>query len=132
VAGHIDLMLNTSTNFLPHLRVGAIKAFAVLTRNRLAAAPDVPTVDEAGLSGFYLSNWNGLWAPNGTPKNVIAALNAAAVDAMADPVLRARLADLGPQFPSPAEQTPEALGALQKAEIAKWWPIIKEAGIKAG
>ena len=131
VAGHIDLMLNTSTNFLPHLRVGAIKAFAVLTRNRLAAAPDVPTVDEAGLSGFYLSNWNGLWAPNGTPKNVIAALNAAAVDAMADPVLRARLADLGPQFPSPAEQTPEALGALQKAEIEKWWPIIKAAGIKA-
>ena len=102
-----------------------------MTKNRLAAAPDVPTVDEAGLSGFYLSNWNGLWAPNGTHKNVIAALNAAVVDAMVDPVFRARLAHLGPQFPLPAEQTPEALGALQKAEIEKWWPIIKAAGIKA-
>jgi tripartite-type tricarboxylate transporter receptor subunit TctC len=131
VAGHIDLMINVSSNFVPHLRGGAIKAFAVLSKNRLAAAPDVPTVDEAGLPGFYLSDWTTLWAPKDTPKNVIAALNAAAVDAMGDPVVRARVSDLGLQFPSRSEQTPEALGALQKAEIEKWWPIIKAAGIKA-
>jgi tripartite-type tricarboxylate transporter receptor subunit TctC len=88
VAGHIDLMINLSGNFLPHLRAGAIKAFAVFSKNRIAAAPDVPTVDEAGLPGIYLSDWTALWAPKGTPKNVIAALNAAAVDAMADPAKR--------------------------------------------
>ena len=87
-----------------------------MTKNRLAAAPDVPTVDEAGLSGFYLSNWNGLWAPNGTHKNVIAALNGAVVDAMVDPVFRARLAHLGPQFPLPAEQTPEARGTAKSRD----------------
>jgi tripartite-type tricarboxylate transporter receptor subunit TctC len=131
VAGHIDLMINLSGNFLPYLRAGAIKPFAVLSKNRIAAAPDVPTIDEAGLPAFYLSDWTALWAPKGTPKNVIAALNAAAVDAMGDPVVRARFAELGAQFPSLSEQTPEALGALQKAEIEKWWPIIKAAGIKA-
>jgi tripartite-type tricarboxylate transporter receptor subunit TctC len=124
-------MINDSVNFLPYLHAGAIKAFAVLSKNRHAAAPEVPTIDEAGLPGFYIWDWTALWAPKGTPKNVIAVLNAAAVDAMGDPVVRARFADLGPQFPSRSEQTPEALGALQKAEIDKWWPIIKEAGIKA-
>jgi tripartite-type tricarboxylate transporter receptor subunit TctC len=130
VAGHIDLMINVSSNFVPHLRGGAIKAFATLSKNRLAAAPDVPTVDEAGLPGFYLSDWTALWAPKDTPKNVIAALNAAAVDAMADPGVRARMATLGLDIPPREQQTPEALGALQKAEIEKWWPIIKAAGIK--
>jgi tripartite-type tricarboxylate transporter receptor subunit TctC len=124
-------MINLSGNFLPHLRAGAIKAFAVFSKNRVAAAPDVPTVDEAGLPGIYLSDWTALWAPKGTPKNVIAVLNAAAVDAMADPVVRARTADLGWQFPLRSEQTPEALGALHEAEIEKWWPIIKAAGIWA-
>ncbi len=130
VAGQIDLMVDASSDCLPHLRAGAIKAYAVLTKSRLAAAPDIPTVDEAGLPGLYFAVWGGLWLPKGAPSGVIGTLNAAAVDAMADPGVRARLADLGLQFPPREEQTPAALGALQKAEIEKWWPIIKAAGIK--
>ena len=131
VAGQIDLMVDASAGVLPHLRAGGMKAYAVMTRSRLAAAPDIPTVDEAGLTGLYLTIWDGLWVPKGTPKIVISRLNAAAVDAMGNPVVRARLADLGMQFPLREEQTPEALGALQGAEIEKWWPIIKAAGISA-
>src|SRR5262249_37910738 len=130
VAGQIDLMIDASPDCLPHLRAGSIKAYAVMTKNRLAAAPDIPTVDEAGLPGLYLFVWHGLCAPKSTPNNVISKLNAAAVDAMGDPVVRARLADLGPQFPPREQQSPEALGSLQKAEIEKWWPIIKAANIK--
>jgi tripartite-type tricarboxylate transporter receptor subunit TctC len=130
VAGQIDLMVDASPDCLPHLRAGAIKAYAVMTQSRLAAAPDVPTVDEAGLPGLHVTVWDGLWAPKGTPSTVISKLNAAAVYAMADPLVRARLADLGLQFPPREEQTPAALGALQKAEIEKWWPIIKAAGIR--
>jgi tripartite-type tricarboxylate transporter receptor subunit TctC len=131
VAGHTDLMVDASPNVLPHLRAGRIKAYAVMTTSRLAAAPDIPTVDEAGMPGLYLSIWVGLWAPKGTPKNVISRLNAAAVDVMDNPTARARLADLGIQFPPREKETPEALAAFQKAEIEKWWPIIKEFGIKA-
>ena len=131
VAGQIDMMVDASADVLPHLRAGRMKAYAVMTRSRLAAAPDIPTVDEAGLPGLYLTIWDGLWVPKGTPKIVISRLNAAAVDAMGNPVVRARLADLGMQFPLREEQTPEALGALQGAEIEKWWPIIKAAGISA-
>jgi tripartite-type tricarboxylate transporter receptor subunit TctC len=131
VAGQIDLMVDASPDCLPHLRAGAIKAYAVMTQSRLAAAPDVPTVDEAGLPGLHVTVWDGLWAPKGTPNNVISKLNAAAVYAMADPLVRARLGELGCQFPSREEQAAAALGALQKAEIEKWWPIIKAAGIKA-
>jgi len=131
VAGQIDLMIGAPADVLPHLRAGTMKAYAVMTRSRLAAAPHIPTVDEAGLPGLYLTIWYGLWVPKGTPKIVIDRLNGAAVDAMADPAVRARLADLGLQFLPREEQTPEALGALQRAEIEKWWPIIKEAGIKA-
>ena len=131
VAGQIDLMVDGSPNCLPHLRTGAIKAYAVTTQSRLAAAPDVPTVDEAGLPGLHITVWDGLWAPKGTPNNVVSKLNAAAVHAMADSSVRARLNDLGLQFPPREEQTPAALGALQRAEIEKWWPIIKAAGIKA-
>jgi len=97
----------------------------------LDAAPDIPTVDEAGLPGFYMSVWNALWVPKGTPKGVIAKLNAAAVVAMADPAVRKRLADLGLDIPPRDQQTPEALAAFHKAEIEKWWPIIKAANIKA-
>jgi tripartite-type tricarboxylate transporter receptor subunit TctC len=131
VAGHTDLMVDASPNVLPHLRAGRIKAYAVMTTSRLAAAPDIPTVDEAGMPGLYLSIWVGLWAPKGTAKNVISRLNAAAVDVMGNPTARARLGDLGIQFPPREKETPEALAAFQKAEIEKWWPIIKEFGIKA-
>jgi tripartite-type tricarboxylate transporter receptor subunit TctC len=96
----------------------------------MAHAPDVPTTDEAGLPGFYLSYWHALWAPKGTPKEIVAKLNAAVVAALAEPPVRRRLDDLGQQLFPPAQQTPETLGALQRAEIEKWWPIIKAAGIK--
>jgi tripartite-type tricarboxylate transporter receptor subunit TctC len=129
VARQIDIMFDQAANSLPQLRNGAIKAYAVTAKERLASAPDIPTVDEAGLPGFYISVWTALWAPAGTPKAAITRLNAAVVEALANPAVRARLADLGQDIPSPDEQTPAALGALQKAEIAKWWPIIKAAHI---
>jgi tripartite-type tricarboxylate transporter receptor subunit TctC len=97
---------------------------------RLASAPEIPTADEAGLSGFHVSFWQAMWAPKGTPKQVIAALNAAVVTALADPAVRSKFAELGQVIPPRAEQTPEALGALRKAEADRWWPIIKAAGIK--
>jgi len=130
VAGHIDLMFDQAGNALPHVREGNIRAYAVTAKTRLAAAPDIPTVDEAGLPGFYVSIWRGLWAPKGTPPDVIARLNGAVVSALEDPTVRQRLGDLGQQIPSLGEQTPTALGALQRAEIEKWWPLIKAAGIK--
>jgi len=114
---------------LPAVRAGLVKAYAVMAKDRLAAAPDIPTVDEAGLPGFYASFWYGLWAPAHTPRNIIAQLSAAVVNALADAGVRARLADMGEEIIPRDQQTPEALRALQKAEIEKWWPIIKAAGI---
>jgi tripartite-type tricarboxylate transporter receptor subunit TctC len=131
IAGQIDLIFADQTTSLPQVHGGDIKAYAVTGKSRLAAAPDIPTVDEAGLPGFYCSVWNALFAPKGTPKAVIAKLNAAAVGALAEPAVRQRLADLGQQIVPSDEQTPAALATLQRAEIQKWWPIIKAAGIRA-
>jgi tripartite-type tricarboxylate transporter receptor subunit TctC len=130
VAGQIDMIFDTPANSLPQVRLGNIKAFAVAAKNRMAAARDIPTVDEAGLPGFYFSVWNAIWAPKGTPRNIIDALNAAVVSALADPIVRSRIADLGQDIFPRDQQTPEALRSLQKAEIEKWWPIIKGANIR--
>src|SRR4029450_4629852 len=131
VAGQIDFMIDTAANSLPQVRAGFIKAYAVTAKSRLPAAPDIPTVDEAGLPGMYLSVWFALWAPKGTAPEVIAKLNLAARRALTDPSMGSRLADLGQEIFSPDQQTPEALSAMQKADIEKWWPIIKAGGIKA-
>jgi tripartite-type tricarboxylate transporter receptor subunit TctC len=131
LAGQIDLMFDQAVNSLPHVRGGKIKAYAVTANTRLASAPEIPTVDEAGLPGFYISIWSGMWAPKTTPKDVVVKLNAAVVDALAHPTVRQQLADLGQEVPPRDQQTPEALGAFQRAEMEKWWPIIKAANIKA-
>jgi len=130
IAGRIDMMIDPAANSVPQVRAGTIKAYAVTAKSRLAAAPEIPTVDEAGLSGFYIAAWHALWVPKGTPKDIIAKLNSAVVGGLADPAARSRLANLGQEIYPPEEQTPEALGRLHKAEIEKWWPIIKTAGIK--
>jgi tripartite-type tricarboxylate transporter receptor subunit TctC len=130
VAGHIELMLVNLTNSLPYVRDGSIKAFAVAANTRAAAAPDIPTMDEAGLPGFYVAPWHGLWAPKGTPKDIIGKLNSAVVSALGDPAARTRLSDLGMEIFPRDQQTPEAFVAFQKAEIEKWWPIAKAANIK--
>ena len=132
VGGQIDVMCAApGGSSLPLAQSGQVKAYAVMGGTRLANAPEIPTADEAGLPDFHLSFWQALWAPKGTPKDIIARLNAAAVAALADPAVRARLAELGQGVPTADQQTPEALGALRVAEAAKWWPIIKAAGIKA-
>jgi tripartite-type tricarboxylate transporter receptor subunit TctC len=130
VGGQIDFMCDLAANSLP-IRSGNIKALAVTAKTRWFAAPDVPTVDEAGAPGLYISTWHGFWFPKGTPKDIVARLNAAAVAAMADPAARQRIADQGMDIPPREQQTPEALAAFHKAEIEKWWPIIKAANIKA-
>jgi tripartite-type tricarboxylate transporter receptor subunit TctC len=131
VAGQIDITFDQPTGALPQVKAGLIKAYAVTAKTRLASAPDIPTVDEAGLPGFYASIWHGLWVPKATPKDIIVKLNAAIVDSLADASVRQRLADLGQDIPARDQQNPEALGAFHKAEIEKWWPIIKAANVKA-
>ena len=130
VAGQIDIIVDQASNSMQQIRTGNIRAYAITDRKRLSAAPDIPTVDEAGLPGFYMTLWNGLWVPKGTPKEVVSRLNAAVVDALADPAVKSRLVDLGLEIPERDQLTPEALAAWHKAEAAKWWPIIKAANIK--
>jgi tripartite-type tricarboxylate transporter receptor subunit TctC len=132
VAGQIDIMLDSPVSSLQHINAGAIKAYAVTAKNRLASAPKIPTVDEAGLPGFYASQWFALWAPKNTPRPVIDKLNAAVMHALADPDVQRRMADLGLQIFPREQQTPEALAIFHRAEIEKWWPIIKAANIKGG
>jgi tripartite-type tricarboxylate transporter receptor subunit TctC len=131
LGGQIDMIIDDPTSSLPQVRAGKIKAFAVTARTRLAAAPEIPTVDEAGLPGFYFSRWHGLWLPRGTPKDVVGKLNGAVVAALADPAVRSRLEGLGQEIFAREQQSPTALQAYHKAEIDKWWPIIKAANIKA-
>jgi tripartite-type tricarboxylate transporter receptor subunit TctC len=130
LAGQIDLACVEASNIMAHLHGGKMKAYAVLDKNRWSVAPEVPTIDEAGAPNFYMTFWHGLWVPGGTPPDVIAKLNAAAVDALADPQVRARLAQAGQNIVPREQQTPQALAAHQKSEIEKWWPIIKAAGVK--
>src|SRR5882672_12619520 len=131
VSGQVDLLVVQGAVALPQVRGGTIKAIANLSAQRSASMPDIPTSDETGVPGLYMSGWFGFWAPKGTPKDVIATLNGAMVAALADPALRKRFTDLGLDVASREQQTPEGLAALQKAEIEKWWPIIKAAGIGA-
>jgi len=131
LAGRLPMKFAQPADSLPLVRSGKIRAYAVTSKARLAAAPDIPTSDQAGLPDFHVSVWHGLWVPNGTPQPIIAKLNAAVRDALADQAVRTRLANLGQEIPPAEEQTPEALRARQQAEIAKWRPIIKAEHIKA-
>ena len=130
VAGQIDIMIDQTSNSIAQVRAGTIRAYAVTDDKRVESASDIPSTDEAGLSGFHMTLWSGLWVPKGTPKDVIAKLNAAAVAAMNDPAVRRKFEDLGLQMPAADRLAPEVLGAWQKAEIAKWWPMIKAANVK--
>jgi tripartite-type tricarboxylate transporter receptor subunit TctC len=130
LAGHIDLTMPIAITALPHIRAGKLRAYAITASKRLDSAPEIPTVDEAGLPGLHISVWHGLWAPKETPKDIVAKLDAAVVDALGDPTVRSRFADLGQDIFPREQQTPEALATLQRVEIAKWWPIIKAANVQ--
>src|SRR6202040_1615979 len=130
VAGQIDVMIDQTSNSISQVRAGTIRAYAITDDKRVESASDIPTTDEAGLSGFHMTLWSGLWVPKDTPKDIVAKLNAAAVDALNDPAVRKQLENLGLQMPPKDQLSPEALGAWQKAEIAQWWPMIKAANVK--
>ena len=131
ISGQVDLLVVQGAAALPQVRGGAIKAIANLSPQRSASMADIPTSDETGVPGLYMSGWFGFWAPKGTPKDVIGTLNKAMREALADPAIKAKFSELGLDVAQAAQQTPEGLAAFQKAEIEKWWPIIKGAGIKA-
>jgi tripartite-type tricarboxylate transporter receptor subunit TctC len=131
VSGTVDLLVVQGAVALPQIRGGKIKALANLSAQRSASMPDIPTADETGVPGLYMSGWFGFFAPKGTPKDVIARLNAATVEALADPAIQKRFSEFGLDIAPREQQTPEGLAAFQKAEIEKWWPIIKTAGIGA-
>ena len=131
LGGEIDLTVSQVATIVAHARAGRLRAYAVTAKTRQAAAPEIPTVDEAGLPGLHTAVWHGIWAPKGTPRDIVTRLNAAIVETLADPAVRERFSDQGQVIPSREEQTPAALFAHHKAEIEKWWPIIKEAGLRA-
>jgi len=130
VAGQIDIIVDQLSNSITQVRAGNIRAYAVTDSKRASSASDIPTTDEAGLPGFLMTLWSGMWVPRDTPKEIVAKLNAAAVDALNDPAVRKQLENLGLQMPPKDKLSPQALGEWQKAEIAKWWPIIKAANVK--
>lgn len=131
IAGHIHIMFDQASNSLPQVRAGKIRGYAVTQKNRLVSAQDIPTVDEAGMPGLYMAVWHGIWVPHNTPKAATMKLNAAIVESLADPAVTKRLVEMGQEIPAREQQTPEGLFAYHKAEIEKWWPLIKNAGIKA-
>jgi tripartite-type tricarboxylate transporter receptor subunit TctC len=130
-AGQVDMMLDQAANALGPVRGGLIRAYAVMAKTRWAALPDVPAIDESGVSGLYVAYWHGLWAPKGTPKEIVARLNAAVVSALAETSVKQRLAEQGHDVWPRQQQTPEALAAWHKAETEKWWPIVRASGLKA-
>ena len=130
ISGHIDIMFDQASSALPQVLFGSIKAYAVTAKARLASAPDIPTVDEAGLPGFHVSIWQGIFVPKGVAKEIVAKIDTAVVAALADPGVRKRLAEIGQEIPSSELQSPEGFSAFHKAEIEKWWPVIKAANIR--
>jgi tripartite-type tricarboxylate transporter receptor subunit TctC len=131
IAGRTDIMFDAVPNALPHVRAGALNAYAVMAPDRLAIAPEIPTVDEAGLLKFHMQVWLALWAPKGTPASIVARLNGAVVETLNDPALRSSLAELGETTFPPDQLSPQALDAFNRAEIARWSPIIKAAGVRS-
>jgi tripartite-type tricarboxylate transporter receptor subunit TctC len=130
VAGQIEMMIDQTSNSINQVRAGTIRAYAVTDEKRLGSAADIPTTDEAGLKGFHMQLWSGFWLPKGTPRDIVMKINAAAVAAMKDPAVRKKFDDLGLEVPASDRFAPETLGAFQKEEIAKWWPMLKKANVK--